>query len=389
MSVALISGSAGLIGAEAARHFAGLGLDVVGIDNDLRRYFFGADGLDRGQPAARPTSARRTRTSTSTSATARDWPTSSSGTAGTSRGDPRRRPAQPRLGRQGAVHRLRGQRRRHPEHAGEHPPARPDAPFIHCSTNKVYGDLPNEIPLVELDTRYEIEPGHQYELGITEEMPIDHSLHSVFGASKVAADVMVQEYGRYFGLKTACSAAAPSPARPTRRPSCTASSAYLMRCVMEGRTTGSTATRERWSATPSTPTTCSPRSRRSSAPPARARSTTSAAGGTPTPRTSRVPAGRGDLRPRSQDRVRGADPDRRPPVVRQQHGPLPGALPRVAAALRRAGDPARDPRRQRRVVGAGAMNMNTPSSACSWTRQTTTTRPTGSSPPPATTSPSR
>ena len=78
-----------------------------------------------------------------------------------------------------------------------------DAPFIHCSTNKVYGDRPNSLPLVERETRYEIEPGHPYEQGITEEMSIDACLHSIFGASKVAADVMVQEYGRYFGMKTA------------------------------------------------------------------------------------------------------------------------------------------------------------------------------------------
>ena len=79
-----------------------------------------------------------------------------------------------------------------------------EAPVIHCSTNKVYGDRPNSLPLVELETRWEIEPGHPYEQGIREDMSIDACLHSVFGASKVAADVMVQEYGRYFGMKTAC-----------------------------------------------------------------------------------------------------------------------------------------------------------------------------------------
>src|SRR5215212_3204101 len=79
-----------------------------------------------------------------------------------------------------------------------------DTPVIHCSTNKVYGDRPNMLPLVELDSRWEIEPGHPYEHGIREDMSIDSCLHSVFGASKVAADVMVQEYGRYFDMQTAC-----------------------------------------------------------------------------------------------------------------------------------------------------------------------------------------
>jgi len=80
----------------------------------------------------------------------------------------------------------------------------PDAVFIFTSTNKVYGDTPNRLPLVELETRWEIDPTHAYTKGIDEQMSIDNTMHSVFGASKVAADVMVQEYGRYFGMKTAC-----------------------------------------------------------------------------------------------------------------------------------------------------------------------------------------
>jgi CDP-paratose 2-epimerase len=80
----------------------------------------------------------------------------------------------------------------------------PDAPFIFTSTNKVYGDTPNRLPLVELETRWEIDPNHTYKSGIREDMSIDQTLHSLFGASKVAADVLVQEYGRYFGLRTAC-----------------------------------------------------------------------------------------------------------------------------------------------------------------------------------------
>ena len=79
----------------------------------------------------------------------------------------------------------------------------PDAPFVHMSTNKVYGDAPNELPLVEQATRWDYASPTDFG-GITETMRIDRSKHSLFGASKVAADVMVQEYGRYFGMKTCC-----------------------------------------------------------------------------------------------------------------------------------------------------------------------------------------
>lgn len=79
----------------------------------------------------------------------------------------------------------------------------PEAVFIFTSTNKVYGDNPNYLPLVETETRWEIDENHPYfENGIDEFMSIDHTKHSVFGASKVAADIMVQEYGRYFGMRT-------------------------------------------------------------------------------------------------------------------------------------------------------------------------------------------
>ena len=79
----------------------------------------------------------------------------------------------------------------------------PEAPFIHMSTNKVYGDGPNRVPLVEEPTRWDYADAHR-EHGIPETFPIDHCLHSLFGASKVAADVLVQEYGRYFGMPTCC-----------------------------------------------------------------------------------------------------------------------------------------------------------------------------------------
>jgi CDP-paratose 2-epimerase len=80
----------------------------------------------------------------------------------------------------------------------------PTAVFIFTSTNKVYGDTPNRLPLVELDSRYEIDSTHRYHRGIDESMSTDQSKHSLFGASKMAADLLVQEYGRYFGIQTAC-----------------------------------------------------------------------------------------------------------------------------------------------------------------------------------------
>jgi CDP-paratose 2-epimerase len=80
----------------------------------------------------------------------------------------------------------------------------PEAVFIFTSTNKVYGDTPNQLPLVELGSRYEIEASHPFHVGIDETMSVDQTKHSLFGASKLAADLLVQEYGRYFGLKSVC-----------------------------------------------------------------------------------------------------------------------------------------------------------------------------------------
>ena len=80
----------------------------------------------------------------------------------------------------------------------------PDAVFIFTSTNKVYGDTPNRLPLVELEKCFEVDAEHPFHRGIDELMSIDQTKHSLFGASKVAADVLVQEYGRYFGIRSAC-----------------------------------------------------------------------------------------------------------------------------------------------------------------------------------------
>jgi CDP-paratose 2-epimerase len=204
MSIAVISGSAGLIGSEAARYFAGLGFEVVGIDNDMRRTFFGAEASTLWQreslqtrlgPAYRHVDAdirdsgaldrlfralgRQIALVIHTAAQpSHDWAAR----------DPK---TDFGVNAVGTLNLLEATRL----HA-------PDAVFLFTSTNKVYGDTPNRLPLVEQATRWEIDPAHTYAAGIREDMSIDQTLHSLFGASKVAADVLVQEYGRYFGMKT-------------------------------------------------------------------------------------------------------------------------------------------------------------------------------------------
>ena len=238
MAVAVVTGSAGLIGSEAARHFAGLGLHIVGVDNDMRGYFFGEDGSTRS-------SLDRLADELGSDYTHQDV-------------DIRDRAAMSELfARYGDDVALVVHTAAQPSHdwAAKEPFTDfdvnaggtlnvleqvrqhcPEAVVIHCSTNKVYGDLPNALPLVELETRWEIEPGHTYEQGIREDMSIDRSLHSIFGASKVAADVLVQEYGRYFGVRTACFRGGTLTGPAHSAAEMHGFLAYLMRCVMEGRT---------------------------------------------------------------------------------------------------------------------------------------------------------
>ncbi|HMO60183.1 MAG TPA: NAD-dependent epimerase/dehydratase family protein [Roseiflexaceae bacterium] len=205
MSVAVVTGSAGLIGAEAVRYFAGLGMQVVGIDNDMRRAFFGDDAstqasleqlqreipgyihyaIDiRDEAAVAAIFRRYGRAITLVIHTAaqpsHDWAAREPMTDFT-------------VNANGTLVLLEATR----QYA-------PDAVFIFTSTNKVYGDRPNMLPLVEEPQRWEITTDHAYRGGIPESMPIDTTLHSLFGASKAAADLLVQEYGRYFGMQTAC-----------------------------------------------------------------------------------------------------------------------------------------------------------------------------------------
>jgi CDP-paratose 2-epimerase len=202
MDTILITGSNGLIGSEMVKHFHGLGWGVHGVDNNMRADFFGPQGDTRWNQ-------RRL---------AKEYP--------------------------GFVHHELDIRDRNavldlfglirPDailHAAAQPShdlaaSRPfddfdvnavgtlnllesvrrfcaESPFVYLSTNKVYGDAPNRIALKELDTRWEYDD-ERYADGISESFTIDQSKHSLFGASKVAADVMVQEYGRYFGIPTCC-----------------------------------------------------------------------------------------------------------------------------------------------------------------------------------------
>jgi CDP-paratose 2-epimerase len=196
----LVTGSSGLIGSEAVTHFAAMGHRVFGIDNNLRRFFFGEDGdttwvlerlkttiptfvhrhediRDRAVVLAaveeiRPDVIIHCAAQPSHDLAARmpfeDFDTNAVGT----------------------LNLLEATRR-----------SAPDAVFVFMSTNKVYGDAPNRIALKELPTRWDYDDP-VYDEGIPESFSIDQSLHSLFGASKVAADVLCQEYGRYFGMKT-------------------------------------------------------------------------------------------------------------------------------------------------------------------------------------------
>ena len=205
MNIALVTGSAGLIGSESVAFFSEKFDLVVGIDNNMRQYFFGADGstewnrnrLQEGfanythrpadirevsqlEPIFKEFGADIKLIIHAAAQPSHDWAAREPFTDFT-------------VNANGTLNLLEMTRL----HA-------PEAVFIFTSTNKVYGDNPNYLPLSETETRWEIDESHPYfKDGIDEFMSIDHTKHSLFGASKVAADVLVQEYGRYFGMKTA------------------------------------------------------------------------------------------------------------------------------------------------------------------------------------------
>ncbi len=198
----LVTGSSGLIGSEVATHFDAQGWEIHGIDNNQRAVFFGEAGDTRWNQQRLAASLRnfhhheldiRDRTGVLT-LVAEVKPDAIVHTAAQPSHD--RAAAIPfddfDTNAVGTLNLLEAARRICLE-----------KPFVHMSTNKVYGDAPNEIPLVELATRWDYaDPA--FAEGIPETFRIDQSKHSLFGASTVAADVMVQEYGRYFGMPTCC-----------------------------------------------------------------------------------------------------------------------------------------------------------------------------------------
>jgi CDP-paratose 2-epimerase len=238
MSVAIITGSAGLVGSEAVTYFASLGMNVVGIDNNMRAKFFGEDAstnyvrerLIREVPGYRHYEvdirdadgigkvfakygndiALIIHTAAQPS---HDWAASDPNTDFT-------------VNANGTSVLLEATRK-----------FASDAVFIFMSTNKVYGDTPNYLPLVEKETRWEIETSHPYSKnGIPETMSIDRTMHSLFGVSKVAADVLVQEYGRYFGMKTGCFRGGCLTGPNHAGTQLHGFLAYLMKCAVSGAT---------------------------------------------------------------------------------------------------------------------------------------------------------
>jgi CDP-paratose 2-epimerase len=237
VSTAIITGSGGLIGSEAAAHFARAGYQVVGIENDLRAWFFGpeastkqtterlerelgdafcsvaldvrdADGID-SLFARQETSIELV--IHAAAQPSHDWAAL----------DPQVDFA---VNANGTLNLLEATRR----HA-------PSAAFVFCSTNKVYGDLPNELPLLELDERLELPPDHRYYAGIDTTMSIDRSTHSPFGVSKASADLLVQEYGRYFDMPTVCFRGGCFTGPNHAGTRLHGFLSYLMRCTVTGR----------------------------------------------------------------------------------------------------------------------------------------------------------
>jgi CDP-paratose 2-epimerase len=237
MSVVIITGSAGLVGSEAALFFGGLGFDVVGIDNDMRGVFF-------GELASTKWNVRRLQTflpdryrHDHSDVRDRDRLLTLFRRYGSAIELVIHAAAQPShdwaarepftdfdINATGALNLLEATR----QHS-------PDAVFVFTSTNKVYGDTPNRLPLIELATRFEIDPSHQYSKGIPEDMPVDRSLHSLFGASKLAADILVQEYGRYFGMRTVCFRAGTLTGQLHSATELHGFLGYVMRCTMTGK----------------------------------------------------------------------------------------------------------------------------------------------------------
>jgi CDP-paratose 2-epimerase len=205
MPVAIITGSGGLIGSEAVGHFVEQGYDVVGIENDMRATFFGLEAstahVTERLAAAHAEFESRDADIRNRDAVERIFRQHGGGvelvvhTAAQPSHDWAASDPQTDFGvnANGTLNLLEATRAHCPE-----------ATFVFCSTNKVYGDTPNRLPLEELEKRLELPESHRYHRGIDTSMSIDASTHSLFGVSKAAADLLVQEYGRYFKMRTAC-----------------------------------------------------------------------------------------------------------------------------------------------------------------------------------------
>src|ERR671915_1381456 len=236
MPTAIVTGSGGLVGSESVRHFIGVGYDVIGLDNDMRAQFFGPDATTRrlsevlkeryaefhpldvdirdSERIDRIFAQHAQQLAIVVHAAAQpshDWAASDPQTDFT-------------VNANGTLNLLEAARK----HA-------PDATFLFCSTNKVYGDLPNFLPLVEHEQRLELPEDHRYYRGIDTSMSIDASMHSLFGVSKAAADLMVQEYGRYFDMPTVCFRGGCLTGPGHAGTMLHGFLSYLMRCTVTGR----------------------------------------------------------------------------------------------------------------------------------------------------------
>ncbi len=236
MSVIIVTGAAGLIGSETCRRFHTEGFDVVGIDNDMRARFFGPEASTRPTRQRLEDSLKKYR---HFDADIRD--------AGAIEGIFKKFGADIKAVVHTAAQPSHDWAAREPhtdfgvnalgtlnllEAARAHCP---EAAFIFTSTNKVYGDTPNRLPLVALEKRWEIERSHAWWNGIDETMSIDQTKHSLFGASKAAADLLVQEYGRYFGMRTVCFRGGCLTGPGHAGTELHGFLAYLMKCTATGR----------------------------------------------------------------------------------------------------------------------------------------------------------
>jgi CDP-paratose 2-epimerase len=233
MPVLLVTGSSGLIGSECVRHFDRQGWEVHGVDNNQRKDFFGADGDTTTNLARLQSATRRFRHHALDIRHRQPMLDLIAGVrphfiihcaAQPSHDLAARRPFDDfDVNALGTLNVLEATRQFAPE-----------AVFCFMSTNKVYGDAPNELPLRELETRFDYARPEDHD-GIDETMRMDQSKHSVFGANKAAADLMVQEYGRYFGMKTACFRGGCLTGAAHAAAELHGFLAYIVRCVREAR----------------------------------------------------------------------------------------------------------------------------------------------------------